>query len=95
MYALQARGVPAGACQTMRDKMEADPQLRERGFYVEAEHPELGQHRFEGLPLRFSRARWEVCRPSPCLGEHTRDVLTGILGYSHAEFEELVAEAAV
>ena len=95
MDALQARGVPAGVVQTMEDRMERDPQLAARGFYPTAPHPELGEHRFEGLPMRFSKARWRLDRGAPLLSEHTREVATEILGYSEAEFEALVAEGAV
>ena len=95
MEALQARGVPAGVVQTMEDRMERDPQLADRGFYPVASHPELGDHRFEGVPMRFSNARWRLDRGAPLLSEHTRHVSTGILGYSEDEFDELVAEGAV
>ncbi len=95
MEALQARGVPAGVVQTMEDRMERDPQLADRGFYPVASHPELGDHRFEGLPMRFSNARWRLDRGAPLLSEHTREVATRILGYSEDEFDELVAEGAV
>ena len=95
MYLLQARGVAAGTTQNARDKMEFDPQLAARGFYASAPHTELGVHRFEGLPMRFSDARWEIKRGAPCLGEDVMDVLTRVLGYSEAEAADLVAEAAV
>ncbi len=95
MEALQSRGVPAGVVQTMEDRMERDPQLAGRGFYPVAPHPELGEHRFEGVPMRFSKARWRLDRGAPLLGEHTREVATGLLGYSEAEFERLAAEGAV
>jgi crotonobetainyl-CoA:carnitine CoA-transferase CaiB-like acyl-CoA transferase len=95
MYLLQARGVPAGVAQNMRDKAEHDPQLAHRGFFQTADHPELGPHRFEGLPVRFSGARWQVRRGAPCLGEHNVDVLTRLLGYSQEEVAALVAEAAL
>ena len=95
MEALQARGVPAGVVQTMEDRMERDPQLAERGFYPTAPHPELGDHRFEGFPARFSGARWRIDRGAPLLSEHTRHVATDILGYSEAEYDALVAGGAV
>ena len=95
MYLLQARGVPAGAAQNTRDKMEYDPQLEHRNFYVQAGHPELGRHRFEALPVHFSDAGSAAPQGAPCLGQHTQDVLTRVLGYSEAEVAELMAEAAV
>ncbi len=95
MEALQSRGVAAGVVQTMEDRMERDPQLADRGFYPVAPHPELDDHRFEGVPLRFSKARWRLDRGAPLLGEHTREIATGLLGYSESEYETLVAEGAV
>jgi len=95
MADLQERGVPAGLCQRTDDKMERDPQLQARAFYRTAPHAELGEHRYEGLPMQFSRARWRIDRGAPLLGEHTYDVLTRVLGYSDAEVAALAAEAAV
>jgi crotonobetainyl-CoA:carnitine CoA-transferase CaiB-like acyl-CoA transferase len=95
MYALQAAGVPAGATQRTDDKMERDPQLSERGFYRTAPHSELGEHRFEGFPARFSRARWQMNRGAPMVGEDTLDVLTRLLGYSAEEVAAMQAEAAL
>jgi crotonobetainyl-CoA:carnitine CoA-transferase CaiB-like acyl-CoA transferase len=95
MYLLQARGVPAGTAQNTRDKMEFDPQHAFRGFYQNADHTELGPHRFEGFPAQFSESRWEMRHGAPCLGEHNMDVLTRVLGYSEEEATELIAEAAV
>lgn len=95
MYLLQAKGVPAGVAQNQRDKMEHDPQLEARDFYARASHPELGEHRFDGFPARFSRSRWEVARGAPLFGEHTHEVLTELLGYNADEVASMVAELAV
>jgi crotonobetainyl-CoA:carnitine CoA-transferase CaiB-like acyl-CoA transferase len=95
MYLLQARGVPAGTAQNTRDKMEYDPQHGFRGFYPRAAHPELGEHRFEGFPMQFSGARWQIRHGAPCFGGDTMEVLTRLLGYSKDEVADLMAEAAV
>jgi benzylsuccinate CoA-transferase BbsF subunit len=95
MYALQQRGVPAGVCQTMEDRMERDPQLADRGYYRTAPHGELGDHRFEGMPMRFSAARWRMDRGAPLLGEDNERVLTGLLSYSAEEMAQLAAEMAI
>ena len=95
MYALQERGVPAGVCQTMEDRMERDPQLADRGYYRSAPHRELGDRRFEGLPMQFSAARWRMDRGAPLLGEDNERVLTGLLGYSAEEVARLAAEVAI
>jgi crotonobetainyl-CoA:carnitine CoA-transferase CaiB-like acyl-CoA transferase len=94
MYALQARGVPAGVCQRTDDKMERDEQLAARQFYRSAPHGHLGEHRYEGYPALFSDARWRMVRGSPLLSEDTLEVLTE-LGYSADEYAEMAAELAV
>src|SRR5579875_708192 len=94
MLLLQARGVPAGAVQTAAEIQERDPQLRARGFFVEADHPVLGRHRFEGVPFRMSRSRWRVARGAPLLGEHNAAVLGDLLGYSAESVCDLTLEAA-
>jgi len=95
MYKLQARGIPAGMAQTTREKLDADPQLKARGFYTESTHPEIGKGWFEGLPIQFSRARWQMLKAAPRLGENTAEVLIRVLGMSEEEGADLMAEAAV
>lgn len=94
MLLLQARGVPAGAVQNIADRMERDPQLHQRGFYPEADHPLLGRHRFEGVPFQMSRSPWSVREGAPLLGVHNSDVLCDLLGLSDEDLLELTLEAA-
>jgi crotonobetainyl-CoA:carnitine CoA-transferase CaiB-like acyl-CoA transferase len=59
--------------------------LKERGFFVEAEHPEAGRLTQTGAPFEMSETPFEAgCAPT--LGEHNAEILTGDLGY---ETEEL------
>lgn len=95
MEALQAAGVPCGVVQNQQDKSEGDPQLRARGFYQRADHPTLGEHAYEGLPVHFSRSAWSVRRGAPLLGEQTVEVYHDLLGRSDAEIATLAEEAAI
>ncbi len=95
MYCLQARGVPAGTTQHSEDKMEHDAQLRARNFYPTASSELWGEHRFEALPMTFSRTNWELRTPSPALSEHTQEVMTELLNYTNGEVEALKSELAV
>lgn len=92
---LQTWNVPAGVCQTIQDRMENDPQLNARGFYSSAEHGELGMHRFEGFPVKFSRNQCEIAFGAPVVGEHSDYVLETLLGYSTDEIASMKEEAAV
>ncbi|MBI4496951.1 MAG: CoA transferase [Chloroflexi bacterium] len=86
MYLLQGMGVPAAAVQSSEDRIEHDPQLRARGFYPVADHPELGPHRFEGMPAHLSRTPWTLRSGAPLLGEHNEFVCKELLGMTDEQF---------
>ena len=52
-------------------------------------HPVLGTLSQLGVPFRFSASGGDIRRPPPMLGEHTDEVLTGLLGRSEAEVASL------
>jgi crotonobetainyl-CoA:carnitine CoA-transferase CaiB-like acyl-CoA transferase len=88
MHLLQSHGVPAGAVQDSRDRLESDPQLRARGHFTSWPHREEGAESLplEGVPFRMSKTPPStggvIHRGPPCLGEDTEDVLTSLLGMS-------------
>jgi crotonobetainyl-CoA:carnitine CoA-transferase CaiB-like acyl-CoA transferase len=45
--------------------------------------------------MRFSETPVTYAMPPPLLGEHTREVLSGVLGLSDSEIEALAAEGVV
>jgi CoA:oxalate CoA-transferase len=63
------------------------PHLRERGFYVEVEHPAAGTVDYPGLGPRLSDLEYQVARPAPLLGQHNHEIFCGELGYA---IEDLV-----
>jgi crotonobetainyl-CoA:carnitine CoA-transferase CaiB-like acyl-CoA transferase len=95
MFALQSAGVPAGVVQSARDKQQHDPQLRARNFYPRIDHPELGRHAFEGMPVTASRTPWRLRTAAPLLGEHIRDVYCDLLGHTAEQLGELIAGAVL
>lgn len=88
--ALQAAGVVAGPVQDEGDTY-ACPQLAERGFFVELDHPEAGRHAYPGLNLRLSETPRALRRPAPRLGEDNDYVYRHLLHLSDAEYERLAA----
>lgn len=87
---LQAAGVAAFTCATNKDVAE-DPHLKERGYFVELEHPEVGVRQHIGMPWRMNRTPCAVRRPAPCIGQHTDEVMTQVLGYTQAQVDALRA----
>jgi len=92
--AIQAAGVAAGACADAKYLSE-DPQLNQRGYFVYREHPKVGVRQHCGIPWRMSGTPCEVKTAAPVLGQHTNEVMTGLLGYSAAEVEAMRAKGAL
>jgi len=63
--------------------------MRERGFLVDLDHPEVGVRTYAGVPWTMSLTPCKLHRASPCLGQDTDDVLRRLLDYSPARIEEL------
>ncbi|MBI1845388.1 MAG: CoA transferase [Candidatus Rokubacteria bacterium] len=89
MRRLQSAGIAAGAVQDGRDLVERDEHLRARGFYEVVTHPVVGAFPHEGIVARLEDTPGHVWHSAPCLGEHTREVLHGVLGMEPGEIERL------
>ncbi len=70
------------------------PHLKAVGLFQELEHPTEGKIRQARPPARFSRSPASMHRPTPRLGEHTREVLSQA-GYEQADIESLIDRKAV
>lgn len=79
----------AGAPLKEVDEVLAEPQLRERGFFYELEHPEAGRLTYPGLPFRFSETGAGSPARAPLLGEHNERIYISWLGLSRAELTQL------
>ena len=93
MDLLQAGGVPAGMVQRSSDHLQ-DPQLAHRDFFRRLEHPEMGEVPYEGHQYRIAGYDNGPRMPAPCLGEHTYDVLTEVLGFDIDEVTEILVSGA-
>jgi crotonobetainyl-CoA:carnitine CoA-transferase CaiB-like acyl-CoA transferase len=93
MERLQAAGVPAGMVQRSSDHQQ-DPQLAHRAFFRHLEHPEMGLVPYEGHAYQIAGYDNGPLAPAPCLGEHTYQVLTEILGLSDDEVAEAMGSGA-
>ena len=66
-----------------------DPHLRERGYFVELEHAEVGKRPLTGPAYSMSLTPCKVRSPAPCLGADTEHVLSSLLGYTPQEIADL------
>ena len=77
-------------------QLMASPQLEERHFFVEVEHPALGsRYKFPGAPCKLSRSPWRVGSHIATRGEHNMEVYHGELGLSKQDLEALIKEGVI
>ena len=86
--ALEAIGVPCGPVNTV-DKVANDPQVLARDMIAEVEHDITGTVQVPGIPIKLSETPGQIDAPAPNLGEHTSEVLTGLLGLETEEVNQL------
>ena len=72
-----------------------DPHLNERGLFVESRHPVAGNVRHPGAPFLMDETPWKMRRPAPALGQHNREIFTGMLGYSPRELDRWRAQEII
>lgn len=86
----QERGIVVASVNTVAE-LGDDPHLKEREFFAQVEHPDLGiSLRYPGPPYRLSETPWQICRSAPRLGEHNREVYEGLPGLTTQEVGALM-----
>ncbi len=85
---LEQAGIPCGPVNNIA-QAAGDPQIATRDMIIDVRHPEAGKFRVVNTPFKFSRTPYKVDKASPELGEHTRDVLSQLLGMTHEEISGL------
>jgi crotonobetainyl-CoA:carnitine CoA-transferase CaiB-like acyl-CoA transferase len=93
--ALLDAGIPAAAVQTPEERIERDPSTGGFGLWPTVTHSKMGEVRVDGLPVHFSETDWQMSRGGPCLGEHTQEVLTRLLGFTEGDVAELRKEGVI
>ena len=89
-----ANGVPVAPVYTAEDVFN-DPHVEARGMLMPIDDPEVGTYRFARTsPMLESNADLPN-RPAPALGQHTREILEEMLGYSTADVNALKADGVV
>ncbi|OFZ99365.1 MAG: CoA-transferase [Betaproteobacteria bacterium RIFCSPLOWO2_02_67_12] len=91
---LETAGVPNGPINNIAQVFD-EPQVKARGIRVELDHPMAGKLATVASPMRFSGTPLEYRVAPPVLGQHTDEVLRGILGKTDAEIAQLRAEGTI
>jgi crotonobetainyl-CoA:carnitine CoA-transferase CaiB-like acyl-CoA transferase len=90
MDALQAAGFPAARVLDTAT-LHNDPHLNARGFWVEVPNEKMHPFKQAGIPWRLAECETRLTRHAPFFGEHTREVLVGVAGFTDDEVDVLYA----
>ena len=92
LAALEAAKVPCGAINSLTEVF-ADPQIAARAMVTHWQHPFKNDLQLVASPIKLSatpvRTPGQGGLPPPLLGQHTEEVLRGVLHYSDAQLSEL------
>lgn len=96
--ALDLGDVPNGPVYSVQEAVEHE-HTKARGLVVNMEHPVCGTLRTLGTPFHISYADGSEFEPRyeapPVVGQHTRAILTDLLGHSAEKVAELAAKKVV
>ncbi len=91
---MNENGIPAGRIYRAPEMM-ADPHFAARQAIIRMAHPKLGEIAMQNVAPRLSDTPGSIRGPGPELGQHTREVLGGMLGLDTAELDRLAQEGTI
>jgi crotonobetainyl-CoA:carnitine CoA-transferase CaiB-like acyl-CoA transferase len=91
--ALRPLGLPVAPVLAV-PRMYHDPQLNDRGYFVELDHAIAGPRRYPGWPMQFSFTDIQHHRGAPSLGQHNREILTE-LGLTSTDIDRLEHDGVI
>ena len=91
---LDAAGVPNGPINDVAQVFQ-EPQVKARGVKIELEHPVAGKLPLVASPMRFSGTPLEHRLAPPVLGQHTEEILRGVLKLGEPEIAKLRADGVI
>ena len=72
-----------------------DRHNKERGFFVEIEHPVAGTFKYPGAPFKLQEGGWQIRRPAPLLGQHNYEIYQDKLGYTDQDISNLESSGVI
>jgi len=91
---LNGAGVPCGPVNTAVDIFE-DPHVKARGMLMDIDDPDVGSFKFTRTTPHLSSAPELPKQAAPRLGQHTREILSGLIGRTDGEIDALAADGVV
>lgn len=90
----QKNHIPCGPLYTIREACK-DESILAREMLVEIDQPGMGKVRITGNPVKLSKTPPDPKHPAPLLGEHNKEILEGMLGYTDEEVKKLEEDGII
>ncbi|MGD0854963.1 MAG: CoA transferase [Dehalococcoidia bacterium] len=91
----QTRGIRLMPVNDAKSVVE-DIGLKERGYFVDVEHPELNQaFKYPGAPYRLSETPWKLSKRAPLIGENNIEIYKDELGLSDGQLAGFKADNVI
>lgn len=91
---MEEHDVPCSPVNTMKE-VAADQQLLDRESLIRLVYSSVGDVLMPGIVPKFSDTPGKIRHAGPAIGEHTRDVLAGLLGLSGGELDDLKKQGVI
>lgn len=90
-----SKGIPAGPIYNVKQITEDEHIANAREMFIEIEHPVIGKMKVNGCPVKLMDSMPRINYPGPTLGQHNKDILGGMLGYSEEEVASMREENVI
>jgi succinate---hydroxymethylglutarate CoA-transferase len=90
----EGSGMPYAAINDVMDTLN-HPHVQARRMVTQVEHAECGPIRLVSPPVKYSESQTSIRSAPPTLGQHTDEVLTGLLGMESREIRQLRQKGVV
>jgi len=92
--ALQKYGIPCGPLNNIAET-SVMPQVAAREMLPEIDHKTFGATPLANTPIKMSRTPGGIKGTAPDMGEHSREVLSELLGMSEGQLADLISNQVV
>jgi formyl-CoA transferase len=94
LRSLDKAGVPSGAIRSVGEVCEGEV-LGARGMVAHMPHASAGVVKGIKSAMHLSETALETYLAPPKLGEHTHEILTGLLGYSARDVDRFISDQVI
>ncbi|OKL62967.1 hypothetical protein UA08_01567 [Talaromyces atroroseus] len=90
----EGSGMPYAAVNDIQGTLNHD-HVQARNMVTEIDHPDCGPIKLVNTPIKYSHAKPGIRTPPPTLGQHTDEVLGGLLDYTEEDIASLKQQGII